>query len=461
MLADPGASLAACLLKLAKYVRDQVCEARQSGKIVEVSSPYVKACVTSFSYRDQGAINIGTTYEYTQRSEFHWRHQYAFADTIRTSPAFKECVPAVAAETAATDAQAEFQLSGFVGVLVSKSWEGQSDEGLLDLLTTFVADLHGAPMVMDVSAWLDGLWLNCSSLDASGLHLRRPEAKDFEYERSLDAQMFGWGEPWPLAKPPLIVSFGVRGTGMVEAQKAVDAAVNVLRLYRLGSVQSVRYAVRPRSIIRFGGTIGAGSVGAAYKYELGSSDAETLSKFLDRMRPLVPSEHEPGASTPSPVVIGFRRYSEAVLARGDLQERITSGITCLEALFLKDKERADLSYRLSLRVAGLLRLVGFHGLTVKEHVHEAYDIRSQYIHGGTGDPATLRRADELCRHVLDYARVALVIFLQLAGSLDKNEIVSRLDGGLLEEKKLEKLKASAAALLIPSASHAEGLGKAT
>ena len=219
-------------------------------------------------------------------------------------------------------------------------------------------------------------------------------------------------------------------------------------------MQTAKYTVNPRSVTRFGGTIGAGNIGAAYKYELSPADREPLSRFLDRMRPLVPSGHEFAGSIPSPALIGFRRYSDAVIGRGDLQERITSGITCLEALFLKDKERADLSYRLSLRVACLLRLIGLHGLTVEGHVHEAYGIRSNYIHGGPGDPSTMRRADPLCRHILDYARLAVIIFLQLKGSMDKNEILNRLDGGLLEEKKLEKLKASIAALLLPVAPRA-------
>jgi hypothetical protein len=208
--------------------------------------------------------------------------------------------------------------------------------------------------------------------------------------------------------------------------------------------------VSPKSIIRRGAVIGSsGSVAAPYKYELGIADEGPLATFLDRMRPLVPSGYEPGGEALSPALIGFRRYSDAVVGRGDAQERITAGITCLEALFLKDKERSDLSYRLSLRVASLLKLIGFRGLEVEKHVHEAYDIRSHYIHGGAGDSATTQRADQLCRNVLDYARIAVVIFLQLGGSMEKSDIVSRLDDGLLEEKRLEKLKLKLATLQLP------------
>jgi hypothetical protein len=336
---------------------------------------------------------------------------------------------------------------------MAKPADTQSDEDLVDFLSTFIADLHNAPMDIDVSAWVDGLWLSSPSLTALGFQLRRPEAKDFEYERSFDMQLAGYRDWWYLHQPSAIASFKVRGTTMSDAQKEVGALMNALRLYRLGSVYSVKYTVSPKSIIRSGGVLGGtGNVGAPYKYELSSSDGEPLPKFLDRMRPLLPSGFEPGGSALSPALIGFRRYSDAVIGRGDVQERITAGITCLEALFLKDKERADLSNCLSLRVAALLKLIGLRGLEVEKHVHDAYDIRSHYIHGGPGDPATMQRADQLCRHALDYARIAVVIFLQLGEVvMDKDEIVSRLDGGLLEEKRLEKLKANLANLAVPVA----------
>jgi len=333
---------------------------------------------------------------------------------------------------------------------MSKPADTQSDEDIVDFLSTFIADLHEAPMSIEVTAWLDGLWMNAPSVLASGIHFRRPEAKDFEHERAFDLQLAGYSDLWPRFHPPAIASFQVRGGAIFDAQKEIGALVNALRLYRLGSVYGMKHVVSPKSIIRSGVIIGpGGNVAAPYKYSLNLSDPDPLSRFLDRVRPLVPTGYEPGGSTLPPALIGFRRYSDALIGRGDVQERITAGITCLEALFLKDRERADLSYRLSLRAAALLRLIGFRGLEVEKRVHDAYDIRSHYIHGGAGDPAMLHKADQLCRHVLDYARIAVLIFLQLGGSMDKDDIVSRLDGGLLEEKRLDKLKACLAPLLLP------------
>lgn len=433
-------------------MQERVSEGRQSGEIVEVATTYIKATVTDFSYGDQGNIARGTSFDYVQRPEWHWRHRLTFAEeAIHASANFKECVPAVASAEATDVVQAQFQLAQFVGTLMSRT-DTQSDEDLVNFVAAFIGDLHSVPIIIDASVWLNGLWLSSDSVAASEVLLRRPEAKDFEYERSFDLHFATASDPWSLSSPPAIASFQVRGTGMPEAQEAVGKAAECPST--LSSWLHLQHEVRsepevdspPWRDCRFGR-----SPAAPYKYELGSADEQPLSSFLDRVRPLVPSGLEPDGSTLAPALIGFRRHSDAVVGRGDLQERITSGITCLEALFLKDKERSDLSYRLSLRVASLLKLIGFRGLEVEKHVHEAYGIRSNYIHGGTGDPAIMERADHLCRQILDYARIAVLVFLQLGGSMEKDDIVSRLDGGLLEEKRLEKLKASLATLLLPSA----------
>src|SRR5262249_51148390 len=130
------------------------------------------------------------SFDYVQKPEWHWLHQHKFAqEAIHSSPPFKECVPIVAAEAAVNDGEAEFRLSQFVGTLISRTQNTLSDEDLVELLSTFIADLHGAPTNIDVSVWIDGLWLGSPSITVMGIQLRRPEPKDFEYERSFDQQL--------------------------------------------------------------------------------------------------------------------------------------------------------------------------------------------------------------------------------------------------------------------------------
>jgi hypothetical protein len=223
-------------------------------------------------------------------------------------------------------------------------------------------------------------------------------------------------------------------------------------------VYVLRFRVEPTSILNLGAIIGGGlDRGGPYKYELGAGDEAPLTEFLTRMQPLMPSVFELQKLAQTPVLIGLRRYSAAVIGHYDIQERITSGITCLEALFLRDKERSELSFRLSQRVAFLLKLLGYNGIMVQGEVHEAYGIRSEYIHGGAGDPSKAQHNERLCRRTLDYARVALIVFLQLEKMMGKSELLNRLDEGLLEEKRIEKLKTVLASVFLPPASEGWGL----
>ena len=76
-------------------------------------------------------------------------------------------------------------------------------------------------------------------------------------------------------------------------------------------------------------------------------------------------------------------------------------------------------------------------------------IRSTYIHGGQADKERLRDAQDLCRKVLEYARLSTVIFLQLKGIVEKDEFLSKLDRALLEPKSLERIEKQLKELIIP------------
>ncbi|MGA2040197.1 MAG: hypothetical protein ABSH42_13045 [Bryobacteraceae bacterium] len=329
-----------------------------------------------------------------------------------------------------------------------------SDSRIVALVATFLADLQHTPTLMRISAWMDGCWLSASSIKASGVVLRRPKSEDFEAETDVQMRLMPVDHLAPeTPRGPVTAEFEIRAATMQEARDTVGVFVNALRLYRLGSVYVSWYRVQPTSILRIGGVFGGGlDRGGHYKYELGAADEAPLTEFLKRMQPLMPSVFEPHALAQTPVLIGLRRFSAAVIGPNDIQERITSGITCLEALFLRDKERSELSFRLSQRVAALLRLLGHNGIMVQGEVHEAYGIRSEYIHGGAGDPSKAQHNEKLCRQILDYARVALIVFLQIETMMSKSELLNRLDEGLLEERRLEKLKAVLASVFLPPTS---------
>ena len=122
-----------------------------------------------------------------------------------------------------------------------------------------------------------------------------------------------------------------------------------------------------------------------------------------------------------------------------IENRITSAITCFEALYLKGKEREELSHRLCQRAAALLRLMDFTPLEVYNKLNQAYDIRSTFIHGSQSE-FEHQKAQDLCKTVLEYARISLLIFFQLKEAINKEELINKLDNSLLDDRALIKIK---------------------
>ncbi len=445
--------LARSLWRLALSVRERVRRAKDAGQIVEVATTYLRTHVTHFNYGDRGGISLSKSFQYVQKPEWHWRQQHAFVqETIKDSEEFKACISLVSKEATAQPGQGDFWLSRFVQILVSRATKELTDEDLIELLTTFIGDVHEAPMNVQIVGWLDGLWLGPEAIEVEHGILRRPEPKDLETERSLELVPYSSSNSEMMfGPPPAVVALNVQAKSVGQAQEILAALMNCLLLFRLGSVRSTQYTMQPNSLVRSGGTIFGGNnfQVSHYKYKLDKSDESELKAFIGRMRPLVSTESSSLTATGAPIHIAFRRYTDAVLGLMGPQERLTSGITCLEALFLKSKERSELSYRLSQRVAALMKMLGFHPLPVQNEVQMAYEIRSTFIHGGTLENDKLQPAEELCETILNYARMSLLIFLQVVPRLEKEELINRLDDGLLELKRFSKLEGILSELKIP------------
>ncbi len=138
-------------------------------------------------------------------------------------------------------------------------------------------------------------------------------------------------------------------------------------------------------------------------------------KFSHQTHPVRQSDIIP--SDISPITIALQRFNEALFKtkQQGIESRITYAIMCLEALFLGESEKQELSHKLSQRVATLMRLVGLKkilAINVFDDIKKAYTIRSDYLHGST-KPHDIDEIRQLEQRVLNYARRSLLVFLQM------------------------------------------------
>jgi hypothetical protein len=118
---------------------------------------------------------------------------------------------------------------------------------------------------------------------------------------------------------------------------------------------------------------------------------------------------------------------------------VASAIACLEALFLENVQ-VEMSYRLGMRVAGLMRCFGYPSLGVQAVVRNAYNVRSKYVHGDEQDKEwSPQKLLELSRSISDYARLALLTFCQLRGKLPRQQLMASVERSLLDDQSRTEL----------------------
>jgi len=436
-------SLSKQLWKLSKEVMGIVKELRESGKIHKVKQVYFKTKIEKFEY-DKGMKGYTASSDHIEKEEWNWIDVFfTFEDSIKKLPSFKEAAKSMSEIYAKNQPQTEFLLSSFCRVIARKSLEGLADETVVDLITTFINDIEGNPKTWNPTVWLQGIWLGIDKIQPiEGIVFRRPTPKDLEFEYPAYIVSPLAPRPFPPASPSTILEIKHRAKNQPEMHEELQKLIATLRLYKTGSVENIRTEWRPKTVLHFGGTTyHTAPTAGAYKYGLDSTDTEPLKNFIETIKPLIPLEvTRGGVPSVDYTVIAIQRYNDGILKPETPEGRLTKGIMCLEALYLKPKEEGELAHRLGQRVARTLGLLDQQPLKVYNNVQRAYGTRSKFIHGSGIEKEERRNIAGLAKKIIDYARISIVIHLQLhAGKVDKEKFLALIDNSLLHENALAKL----------------------
>ena len=136
--------------------------------------------------------------------------------------------------------------------------------------------------------------------------------------------------------------------------------------------------------------------------------------------------------------IALNRYQNSYFFAENKEQRVTSLISCLEALLSEGAQ--ELKRRLSQRVSLILRTIGFNPLTVYKDVNFAYNIRNKYSHGNVVNlREKLKDENEFMKNFVEYARLCLLISLQINNIKGKKDYLKLIDQALLDEKSYKNL----------------------
>jgi len=337
--------------------------------------------------------------------------------------------------------QADLNLKKFLDIFINLSTDNEvTDSQLVKCITTFIGDLEGHPIKRDFKVFIRGLWTDREHEISRGLIIRPFKPIDFEIDIPLYRLDSEKHDRWS----SLILELNYKSKRVQQAEDEIEFILTCFRLFRLGSVEGSCLEVKPQSFLEHQYMRSSDREDYPnYRYHLLEEDIPKLIDLITRLNASPQKEVIINSKkNMSPQAIALERFCDSLLYPGKLESRITSAINSLEAIYLKKDERAELSHRLGQRASILLSFFGYNS-TIKTYndIHRAYMIRSNYIHGSVNDNESRDQSiNDLTKRIIDYARISILIFLQLMPTIEKDTLINKIDNSLLDNKARDKLR---------------------
>jgi hypothetical protein len=416
--------------ELAVAIRDAVVQRRRTGAIPTHRTSRVKRRDFKLNYR--GGVEFGDFQP--ERSDLEvWdlRDQEEFQESfIREFGGYSEM-------TASLGPRAS-QLGQFVRSVSLAAFDRIDDEELRARVNSFCCEIEDKPMPVKVIAYLDGISIQGTSLRVSDSALLREPEKDDLAEVIYVDEYGGFSFPLDQTWFRLIGEFVFDAHHPGQAQREFLRTVEALRLFRVGGVATNRYQLESRRLMP-GGTLWGPQRHSRHSYQLSNRDGRTLARFLKDILPLLPDPFQMDDVT-TDVEIAHARYVDALFQSGLPEKTITSAITSLEAMFLRNEP--ELSHRLAQRTAVFLKSLDptSDAKEIYSNVKQGYGIRSTFIHGGPLKTKDRPKASALEPKILGYVRRCVLARLQQQSAISKDELLAKLDESMIASSTAKDLK---------------------
>ncbi len=429
-------TLSGNLYELTKQVIKQLKEKRDKKEMVPVKYPYLQAKISDFKY-EKGTTGYATSFEKCSKERWDDRSKFDFVAKSKELKEYKETLKIIAEILDESEGQSDFWLDRFVHRIIDESLHGIDEKDIVELVTLFIFDLEHTPIQLNPVVWLNGIYMETDMIEINkNFKIKKPEPSDLEYKISYDI-MPVMGPDLSQRMPSAIMLIRHRAKGQPETLYKIQTIISTFRLFRVGSVIGTRTQWNPITILGFRGTTQSTKSSTPFKYGLDKNDEQKLRNFFGLMEPIVSSQlTQKKNKEENFVTIAFDRYNNALEEKMP-ESRLTYGTMCLEALYLEGE--MELTRRLSQRVACAMSFFGYKPLDVFNTMKKSYAIRSRFVHGSKIEKNHRKNLAELEKELMDYARVSIIIFLQLQGNLEKDDFLSKLDTSLLDEKAKKEL----------------------
>ena len=158
-----------------------------------------------------------------------------------------------------------------------------------------------------------------------------------------------------------------------------------------------------------------------------SQDGQKFTELESEVFPNLTHEWRPFKK----IRLALQMFTECV--QRPIEEKLLFSIFGLEALHLAGG--TELKLRLAIRTGMLMGLLGYDRAIVYRDVLDAYNFRSDFVHGTKIDSSGL---DEAMPRIMEYLRLSLLVWLEVERKRSvMNGLLGELESATMDSKKHE------------------------
>lgn len=416
-----------------------------SKKVFESENElYFRWKVKDFKYTDKGIQSAGAEGQFFTKKSW-MRATSKITDKVKKSSEYKLALEGLKCAFEQNKKIVQ-DLNAFINKVIYLNLYPEEKEKNSEkvIIERFISDLLEKPMKYGAEVQLQGIVLKPQKIEpAHGIIIRQPISSDLEKETRYYVPSMA---DHFLPNPSAIANIEFFGRQANEIQRKVEQMIVILRLFKVGSVRHLSYRMYSDSItdIMAQGTLGSGKQDIVLETSLIDKEDESKLKLFWQVleEVLPPNLYTFGEREVNYISLAYNRYSDALMHNGILERRIANAVMGLEALLLDATQ--ELSYRLRLRVAKIMALLGDDPKEVKQIIKDAYHIRNLFAHGSHLSHKEKRKLElryknvkNILLPVLDHLRRLLVVMILIPKN--KHEFIDLIDDSLIDSEKEREL----------------------
>lgn len=411
---------------------------RDKGELSKQSVPYLKREFQTIQVEAGQRHVVREETTETEQEEWDTDSIQKVLDEIKEMEKYDSALTLIESRGKNLRYPPDILLREFVSSIMDFDPDDVSSSKITNQISLFVSHIDNSPVSWDITLWLDGIDLEADSINLNNRgRIRKVNDNDLvEKTKISDDPSPRSPASIPNIGPSAILEATQRAKDEGEVFTQITKLVYALRLYDVTSASRIRLNLSSSGTTTpFPSTLNS-SPNTPFRSTLSSEDEPDLKDFLDIILPIIEEKIIKNGEDDF-LNIAFDRYKSALDDNDSEESRLTSAIMALEALLLKDEEKAELSERLSRRTDILLSFFSYQEIEVSRKVRRAYEIRSRYVHGSKIGEEDI---SELTQRIMDYARQCLVIFSQIPEDEGKDGLLSTIDRASLQQESKESLK---------------------